>query len=425
MRVEISYKFVMGFIIVVGSVVLLNYLVPLLPFPEQSRWLQQPLSIGGALAIGLILGSLFSKTFTANIKGLREGVERLKNGDLSSYVKIRPALLEDETTDLANSLNTVVDSLRELVGYIRSSSIQSAESAQALSATSQEMTASAHEVAHTVEQISRGADVQAETVDRSSSLIRSMAKSIELVAASAKKVELAASETVADAQSGGEVANQTMVKMQRVFTTVEQSGQQMASFGRQVQQVGQIVEVITGIAQKTNLLALNATIEAARAGEYGRGFAVVAEEIRKLADSTSSSANEITQLIAAIKGESQKVLESIQQSMQEVEEGHRAVDGTGRSFEKIIQTAISSQTKAKEISELTGEQTDGARGMVSAIEEIAAVVADNAAAVQEVSAATEEQSAAMEEMAHQAQDLSAQAENLLTMVKRFHLGVEN
>ena len=92
-------------------------------------------------------------------------------------------------------------------------------------------------------------------------------------------------ETVTDAEAGGVVAKQTMAKMQQVFSTVEQSGKQMVSFGHQVQEVGQIVEVITGIAQKTNLLALNATIEAARAGEYGRGFAVVAEEIRKLADS--------------------------------------------------------------------------------------------------------------------------------------------
>jgi methyl-accepting chemotaxis protein len=424
MRVEISYKFIMGFIIVVGSVVLLNYLVPLLAFPEQYQWLQQPLSIGGALLIGLVMGGMFSKTFTASIRGLREGVDRLKNGDLSRYVRIRSGLFEDETTDLANSLNTVVDSLRELVGYIRSSSIQSAESAQALSATSQEMTASAHEVANTVEQISRGADTQAEMVDRSSALIREMAMSIDLVAASAQKVEAAASETVADAEAGGAVAKQTMTKMQQVFSTVEQSGKQMVSFGHQVQEVGQIVEVITGIAQKTNLLALNATIEAARAGEYGRGFSVVAEEIRKLADSTSHSANEITQLIAAIKEESQKVLESIQLSMQKVDEGHQAVDGTGKSFEKIIETAISSQTKAKGISDLTQKQTEGARSVVSAIEEIAAVVTDNAAAVQEVSAATEEQSASMEEMAHQAQDLSAQAESLLTMVKRFHLGVE-
>jgi methyl-accepting chemotaxis protein len=424
MRVEISYKFVMGFIIVVGSVVLLNYLVPLLPFPEQYQWLQQPLAVGGALLIGLVLGSVFSKTFTANIKGLREGVDRLKDGDLSRYVRIRSNLFEDETTDLANSLNSVVDSLRELVGYIRSASIQSAGSAQALSATSQEMTASAHEVAKTVEQISRGADTQAEMVDKSSALIREMAMSIDLVAASAKKVESAASETVEHAQAGGTLANQTMTKMQQVFGTVEQSGKQMVSFGRQVQEVGQIVEVITGIAQKTNLLALNATIEAARAGEYGRGFAVVADEIRKLADSTSASANEITQLINAIKGESQKVLASIQQSMQEVEEGHRAVDSTGKSFEVIIQTAVTSQAKAKGISDLTQTQTNGAKNVVAAIEEIAAVVADNAAAVQEVSAATEEQSASMEEMAHQAQDLSAQAESLLTMVKRFHLGVE-
>jgi methyl-accepting chemotaxis protein len=424
MRVEISYKFVMGFIIVVGSVVLLNYLVPLLPFPEQYQWLQQPLAIGGALLIGLVLGSIFSKTFTANIKGLREGVDRLKDGDLSRYVRIRSNLFEDETTDLANSLNTVVDSLRELVGYIRSSSIQSADSAQALSATSHEMTASAHEVARAVEQISRGADTQAEMVDKSSALIREMAMSIDLVAASAKKVESAASETVEHAQAGGTLANQTMDKMQQVLGTVEQSGNQMVAFGRQVQEIGQIVEVITGIAQKTNLLALNATIEAARAGEYGRGFAVVAEEIRKLADSTSTSANEITQLITTIKGESQKVLASIQQSMQEVEEGHRAVDSTGKSFEVIIQTAITSQAKAKGISDLTQTQTDGAKKVVVAIEEIAAVVADNAAAVQEVSAATEEQSASMEEMAHQAQDLSTQAESLLTMVKRFHLGVE-
>ena len=110
--------------------------------------------------------------------------------------------------------------------------------------------------------------------------------------------------------------------------------------------------------------------------------------------------------------------------MQEVSEGHQAVDGTGKSFEKIITTAISSQTKAKGISDLTQKQTESARDVVAAIEEIASVVADNAAAVQEVSAATEEQSASMEEMAHQAQDLSAQAESLLTMVKRFHLGVE-
>jgi methyl-accepting chemotaxis protein len=424
MRVEISYKFVMGFIIVVAAVVVLNRLVPLFPFTEETLWLQQPVAILGALVVGLVLGAIFSKTFTVNIRHLREAAERLSSGDLSRYARLRQTMFHDETTDLANSLNTVVDSLRELVGYIRATSVKTAESAQSLSATSEEMTASAHEVANTVEQISKGAETQAEMVDRSSVLIKEIAMSIDLVASSAKKVEAAAADTARTAEQGGGVARETMQKMLQVFQTVETSGKQMVSFGGQVQKVGQIVDVITGIAQKTNLLALNATIEAARAGEYGRGFAVVADEIRKLADSTSHSAGEITQLIEAIREESQRVLDSIQNSMQEVEAGHQAVNQTGSSFEAIIQTAAITQSKANGIADLASKQTDGAHKMVAAIDEIAKVITDNAAGVQEVSAASEEQSASMEEMAHQAQDLSALAEELLTMVSRFHLGVD-
>jgi len=422
MRVEISYKFIMGFIIVVGSVVLLNYLVPLLPLPD---WLLQPVAVLGAIIVGLLLGAIFSRTFTASIRTLREAAERISKGDLSRQVRLSPSIFPDETADLGNSLNSVVESLRELVGFIRSSTVKSAASAQTLSATAEEMTASAHEVASTVEHISRGAETQAEMIDKSSTLIREMAMAIDLVAATAKTVDQAASETAGTAQSGGEVTRSTLKKMRQVFQSVELSGQQMVSFGNQVQQVGQIVEVINGIAQKTNLLALNATIEAARAGEYGRGFAVVAEEIRKLADSTSHSAGEITALITAIRGESQKVLETIQQSMHEVEEGHRAVDSTGQAFEAIIQTSTATQAKANGIADLAEKQTEGAQKVVEAIDEIARVVTDNAAAVQQVSAATEEQSASMEEMAHQAQQLSQQAEELLAMVQRFHLGVEN
>jgi len=421
MRVEISYKFIMGFIIVVASIVVLNLLVPRFGIPAQ--W-QQLVTVGLALLLGLFLGWLFSKVFTANIRSLREGAERLRNGDLSRYVRMRQTLFEDETADLATSLNTVVDSLRELVGYIRNTSVKTAESAQSLSATSQEMTASAHEVANTVEQISKGAETQSEMVDRSSTLIKEMAMSIDLVAASAKKVEASASETAHTAEQGGGAARETLDTMRQVFQTVEQSGQQMVSFSAQVQQVGQIVEVITGIAQKTNLLALNATIEAARAGEYGRGFAVVADEIRKLADSTSQSAGEITALIEAIREESQKVLDAIQNSMARVEEGHRAVDQTGTSFDAIIETAALTQAKADAIADLTGQQTEDARKVVAAIDEISNVITDNAAAGQEVSAASEEQSASMEEMAHQAQELSGLAEELLAMVSRFHLGAE-
>ena len=101
----------------------------------------------------------------------------------------------------------------------------------------------------------------------------------------------------------------------RVLGDVEKGGDQLFSFGIRMQKIGKIVEVITGIAEKTNLLALNASIEAARAGESGRGFAVVAQEISKLADSTARSAGEITSLVETIQAESEKVQGAMKESI--------------------------------------------------------------------------------------------------------------
>jgi methyl-accepting chemotaxis protein len=418
MRVEISYKFIMGFIIVVGVVVALNALVPFLGIEE---WLQQLVAVGGALVVGLILGVIFSKAFTANIQRIREGAERLSHGDLTQNVQIRRSAFPDETTDLALSLNHVNESLRDLVGTIRSSAGRVAASAQGLSATAEEMSASSHEVANTVEQITLGAERQAEMVEKASRLIKEMAISIDLVAASAKKLSSTAGETTATAQRGGQVAREAMEKMRQVLQDVDLNGKRMVSFGSQVQKIGKIVEVITGIAGKTNLLALNATIEAARAGEYGRGFAVVAEEVRKLADSTGESAGEITRLIEAIREENQMMQSSTAETAMRMAEGRAILDATGRTFEEIIQDVLTTQTKANSISELAEQQTNGARGMVVAIDEISRVVTDNAAATEEVSATSEQQTASMEEMAQAAQTLTMLAGRLLEVVSRFQL----
>ena len=200
MRVEISYKFIMGFIIVVGSIVLVNVVVPYLGIPPD--W-QQLFIVTCAILVGLVLGWLFSKAFTANIRVLNEAAVNLSHGDLSRYVRLRSTALPDETADLAASLNRVINSLRELVGTIRASSLKVAESSQGLSATSEQMTATAHEVASTVEQISRGAERQAEMVEHSSQLIREMAVAIDQISAAAGEVAASASDTTITAQRGG------------------------------------------------------------------------------------------------------------------------------------------------------------------------------------------------------------------------------
>ena len=421
MRVEISYKFVVGFIVVVASVVLLNSLVPRTEIPTG---LHQLITVVGALLVGLILGWLFSRAFTANVKILNDSAERLSDGDLSRKVRLRKGLFSDETEDLANSLNLVVGSLRNLVGQIRGSSVNVNESSLALAATAEQMTATSHEVAGSIEQISRGADTQAEMVERVSKVIKEMALEIELIATSAKTLSASAEETTTTARKGEQMAENALDSMKQILAEVELNGQQILSFSEQVQKIGSITDVITSIAQKTNLLALNATIEAARAGEYGRGFAVVAEEVSKLADSTAGSAGEITRLIETTREQSQKVHQSISESIKTIDAGRKAVDITGSSFKAIIDKAETAQIKAVGICDLAEKQNVGSQAIVEAIEAIARVAEDNAASTEEVSAATEEQSASMEEMTFASQRLSKLADELLTSVSRFNLGAD-
>ncbi len=419
MRVEISYKFVVGFIVVVASVVLLDMLVPKLGIPEAAH---QWVTVVGALLVGLLFGWGFSKAFTANFGILSAGAEQVSEGDLSRKLRLRKTIFSDETEDLANSLNLVVDNLRNLVGQIRNSSVNVNDSSLALAATAEEMTATSHEVAGSIEQISRGAGTQAEMVERASKVIKEMAMEIEVICSSANKLSSSAEETTLTAREGQQMSVNALDNMKQVLSRIEDNGQQIVAFSGQVQKIGSIIDVITGIAQKTNLLALNATIEAARAGEYGQGFAVVAEEVSKLADSTSESAGEITRLIETTREQSQQVQQSMAESIKAIDAGREAIDVTGSSFKAIINKAEAAQQKAVSISELAGKQSHGAQAIVEAMEEIAKVTDDNAAATEEVSAATEEQSASMEEMTFASQRLSQLADGLLTSVSRFKLG---
>jgi methyl-accepting chemotaxis protein len=418
MRVEISYKFIIGFLVVVVSGVVVNLAVPYLQIPPE---FQQIFTVACSLLVGLIIGAVFSRLFTAEIRTLTSAGNRISQGDLSEELLLKRGHFPDETHDLADSINQIQKSLRTLVGDIRNVAFKVAGSAQDLSGTSQEMFASSQEVADTVDQISKGAETQAEMVEESNRLFKEVAMSIKLVASSAQKVATSASRTVEDANNGSTLAATSLVSIQQVLTEAENSSVQMFNFIGQLQRISKFVEVINGIAQKTNLLALNATIEAARAGEYGHGFAMVAEEIRKLADTATSSADEITGLVEGIRDEGQQVQSSMTQVIEEMESGREAVDRTNQAFSAITDNAEGTLAKANSIAELADQQISSAERIVRAIDEIDKVVSDNAAATEQVSAATQEQTAAMEELALSAKELSSLSETMLGIVEQFKL----
>jgi len=421
MRVPIGYKFTMGFVVVVGAVTFTPGLVRQLGYdPEMTN----ALTIIVALTIGLVLGWIFSRSFTRNISRLTQSAEAISNGDLTRDVVLEESFFPDETTDIGISVNRMVESLRDLVRHIKETSERVSESTRTLSSSALEINASTEEVAQTIEQISRGAESQAEMVVKTSTIIHEMALSVELVAKRAHEAANAARDTSMTAQRGGELANDSLEMMRGFFNNAELMGRRFMELNSKLQQVGKIADYIGEIARQTNMLALNASIEAARAGEYGKGFAVVAEEVRKLADGSSKYAGDIVELITMLKEESSKVHETIAESSRLIVEGKKNIDTTAASFKEILDTVIETEHKANSIADLSHMQTDGAQKMVKAVDEIAKVAEDNAASTEQVSAATEEQSAAMQEMAHAAQELAKLAEELLEIVQRFKVNLD-
>lgn len=418
MRIPIGYKFIIGFVVVVAAVAFSPNLVEPLGYSAE---ISRILGYAVALTLGLILGWLFSKSFTANIGRLTDSAESISRGDLTRDVVIKHLRFPDETHELAGLINVMVQNLRDLVGHIKKTSGQLSESAREINSTALEINASTEEVAQAIESISRGAETQAEMVEKSSRTIREMAISIDLVAARARETAKAARETSQTAQHGSSVANDSLERMKDFFENQEMIAKQFAIFNSKLQKVGKIADLIGDVARQTNLLALNASIEAARAGEYGKGFAVVAEEVRKLADGSAKSASEINEMIDNLREESHQVHEVIVESSRSIKEGKKNIDVTASAFQAILKTVVETERKASSIADLSHMQLEGSEKMVQAVDEIAKVADDNAASTEQVSAATEQQLAAMQDMALATKELTQLAEELLAVVERFQV----
>jgi methyl-accepting chemotaxis protein len=369
-----------------------------------------------ALAVGAVVVYFIVNSITKPLKSLVNVSEKIGQGDLTEIVEVKS---KDELGQLGNSFNQMAANLRQLVEQVGNNAEQVAASAEELSASAEQTGKATEQIAHTIQEVAVGTDKQMNSVEESSRTINELAVGIQQIANNGQNVDASVSHTLKRAEEGAKNIQLAIKQMSAISDTFGNLSDSVKALGERSNEISQIVQVITDISSQTNLLALNAAIEAARAGEHGKGFAVVADEVRKLAEQSSNSAQQIAQLITAIQEETNKTVQSMDYATKEVTEGIGVVNLSGESFEQIQHSVSEVASQIEQVSSSVQQISAATEQVIDSIHLISEVAEVAAAGTQNVSAATEEQLASMEEIAASASSLTNMAEELQNTIGKF------
>lgn len=330
----------------------------------------------GFVVIGGILAIRMGRRIARPLREVQVVIEALADGDLTHTTEVKG---KDEVGRVADALNVTITSLRRDLGIINNVANELAENTEEMAATSEQISASVEEVASTTNEFASTLGEVNENSQRMSQTVQGISR---------RAVQ-------------GEAAVKNITKqMEELRANTERMASEISGLGSLSDEIGHIVDVIGDIAEQTNLLALNAAIEAARAGEHGRGFAVVADEVRKLAEQSSSATIEITNLIAQIQNGISAAVADIQRGSTQTGEAMVSVHESGAILSSIL---------------------DEVEGVASAVQEISRGLEQSSSGGQEIASATEEQAASIAQIAASAEGLTKLSTNLRGLVNQFKL----
>lgn len=374
--------------------------------------------IVGLLA-GVVIALVVSRSISKPLKTVRQDVEQVADGNLALEdvtVKNR-----DEIGQLVQAFNKMKNNLREIIQGMSQSSEQLAASSEELSASAEETTAATNQVATSITDVTQTIELQGVKTEESAEVIGEIVNGIVQIAENASIVSESTMETMNQANIGSEYIEKVTSQMNTIYQANIETNNVMQSLERRSNEIGQIIMLITDIADQTNLLALNAAIEAARAGEQGKGFAVVADEVRKLAEESRKSAGQISEIIMAIQQETVKAAEMMSNGNVEVINGKELVGETRKTFLEILKLIENSNAGVQELSAISEEMSASAQQVGVAVEEVEKLAKTTSQSSSEIAAATEEQLATMEQISTSAISLADLAERLREMVTKFNL----
>lgn len=342
------------------------------------------------VVLGIVVASRISHSVSHAIARIISTIEELAANNLAVADL---EMTQDEIGKAGHALNTMKNQLRGMI--------------QSIGRTADHVASASEEISSSAEQQAQSAATQKDQTSQVATALQEMNVTVQQVSESSSKASEASRKAAETARHGGAIVNETLAKMQVIAESVRSTANRVEELGKSSDQIGRIIGVINDIADQTNLLALNAAIEAARAGEQGRGFAVVADEVRKLAERTTTATKEIAQMIETVQQGTKQAVGAMEDGTRQVEEGVRTTSKAGEALREIIQMSEQVGDMITQIATAATEQSVATNDINRSMDQIANLVRESASGAQQSAKAC--------------QDLSNMAFELQKIVSKFNV----
>jgi len=332
------------------------------------------------------------------------------------------------TRNILNSLSSseeqslvYINQLKDIMSHSKNASETLSTSVKQLLQAIEQATASNENINHNADNASIGCEQNLRYIENTNNTVANISDALESISSKAQKLFEISQDTSTATEENEKIINQAISYMEEIELSTKQNKIIINSLSLSSEEIGRIIEIITGITEQTNLLALNAAIESARAGEHGKGFAVVSGEIRQLAEKSSNAAKDISNLISQIQEDTTKAVNSIDQSSATIKSGIDLVKNVGESFTKLKNIQETSNQEIQEITRSSNQTSIYGREIAEVITNTKSVTSKSLEQIKSIASDTSVQSSIMQEILSSFNVINNIADDLLSLSKSVNL----